>query len=38
LSIKAKDNDEEASVIKDFSKQSGTGSATLGDIFKQLDK
>ncbi len=38
LSIKAKDNDEEVSVIKDFSKQSSAGSATLGDIFKQLDK
>ena len=38
LSIKAKDNDEEATTLKDFSQQSGTGSATLGDIFKQLDK
>jgi len=38
LSIKAKDNDDEATTLKDFSQQSGTGSATLGDIFKQLDK
>ncbi len=37
LSIKAKDNDEEANAIKDY-QQSEAGSATLGDIFKQLEK
>ncbi|MCK5727784.1 MAG: 30S ribosomal protein S1 [Methylococcales bacterium] len=37
LSIKAKDNDAETSVVKDYSKQS-SGTATLGDIFKQMDK
>lgn len=37
LSIKAKDVDEENSVIKDYSQQNA-GSATLGDIFKQMDK
>jgi small subunit ribosomal protein S1 len=37
LSIKAKDNDVESSAIKDYAKQS-SGTATLGDIFKQMDK
>ncbi len=37
LSIKAKDQDEEASAIKDYSKQAA-GSPTLGDIFKQMEK
>ncbi len=38
LSIKAKDNDEEAGALKDFGQQANAGSATLGDIFKQLEK
>jgi small subunit ribosomal protein S1 len=39
LSIKAKDNDEESSALKDYGKQGvNAGSATLGDIFKQLEK
>ena len=37
LSIKAKDSDVESSAVKDYSKQS-SGTATLGDIFKQMDK
>ena len=37
LSIKAKDVEEEHNAIKDYSQQN-TGSATLGDIFKQIDK
>jgi small subunit ribosomal protein S1 len=37
LSIKAKDQDEEASSIKDYSQQS-VGTPTLGDIFKQMEK
>ena len=37
LSIKAKDVEEENNAIKDYSQQN-TGSATLGDIFKQIDK
>jgi len=37
LSIKAKDVEEETNTIKDYSQQSA-GSATLGDIFKQMDK
>ena len=37
LSIKAKDNDVESSAIKDYAKQP-SGTATLGDIFKQMDK
>ncbi len=38
LSIKAKDSDEEAGALKDFGQQANAGSATLGDIFKQLEK
>jgi len=38
LSIKAKDNDDEASAMKDYGQQANAGSATLGDIFKQLEK
>jgi small subunit ribosomal protein S1 len=34
LSVKAKDQEEESNTIKDYSKQ-GSGTATLGDIFKQ---
>lgn len=34
LSIKAKDMAEEAEVLQDYSRRSGTG-ATLGDIFKE---
>jgi small subunit ribosomal protein S1 len=37
LSIKAKDVEGESNAIKDYSQQ-GAGSATLGDIFKQMDK
>ena len=37
LSIKAKDAEEESAAIKDYSQQSA-GTATLGDIFKQMDK
>ncbi|OAI13303.1 30S ribosomal protein S1 [Methylomonas koyamae] len=37
LSIKAKDAEEESNAIKDYSQQSA-GTATLGDIFKQMDK
>jgi len=37
LSIKAKDNDEEASVMKDYSEKAA-GTSTMGDLFKQLDK
>jgi small subunit ribosomal protein S1 len=38
LSIKAKDTDEETTAMKDFGKQAANSSATLGDIFKQLEK
>ncbi len=38
LSIKAKDSDEEANAMKDYGQQANAGSATLGDIFKQLEK
>jgi len=37
LSIKAKDVEEESNAIKDYSSQNA-GTATLGDIFKQMDK
>ncbi len=37
LSIKAKDQEEESNAIKDYSKQ-GSGTPTLGDIFKQMEK
>ncbi|WAR46809.1 30S ribosomal protein S1 [Methylomonas rapida] len=37
LSIKAKDVEEESNAIKDYSQQTA-GTATLGDIFKQMDK
>ncbi len=37
LSIKAKDVEEESNAIKDYSQQAA-GTATLGDIFKQMDK
>ncbi|MBM4206700.1 MAG: 30S ribosomal protein S1 [Gammaproteobacteria bacterium] len=37
LSIKAKENDEEASSIKEHGQQS-TGSPTFADIFKQIEK
>jgi small subunit ribosomal protein S1 len=36
LSIKAKDQDEETSAIKDYTQQSAT--PTLGDLFKQIEK
>jgi small subunit ribosomal protein S1 len=36
LSIKAKDQDEESTAIKDYSQQSAT--PTLGDLFKQIEK
>jgi small subunit ribosomal protein S1 len=35
LSIKAKDSDEEAEVIRDYSRGSSDGGATLGDILKE---
>ncbi len=35
LSIKAKDQEEEASAIKDYSQQVTGGTPTLGDIFKE---
>ena len=35
LSIKAKDNDEEAAAVKDYSRSSGTTGATLGDVLKE---
>ncbi|MGR9086916.1 MAG: 30S ribosomal protein S1 [Gammaproteobacteria bacterium] len=37
LSIKAKDQDEENHAIKDYSQQP-SGTPTLGDIFKQMEK
>jgi small subunit ribosomal protein S1 len=37
LSVKAKEHEEETNAIKDYSKQ-GSGSPTLGDIFKQMEK
>ncbi|MFA5984169.1 MAG: 30S ribosomal protein S1 [Methylococcaceae bacterium] len=37
LSIKAKDQDEESTTIKDYSQQPN-GTPTLGDIFKQMEK
>jgi len=37
LSVKAKDHEEESNAIKDYSKQ-GSGTPTLGDIFKQMEK
>ncbi len=39
LSIKAKDQEEETNTLKDYSQQAASGSATLGDLFKQqIDK
>ncbi|MBP1148564.1 MULTISPECIES: 30S ribosomal protein S1 [Methylocaldum] len=35
LSIKAKDQEEEAAAIKGYSQQSSSGMPTLGDIFKE---
>jgi small subunit ribosomal protein S1 len=35
LSIKAKDNDDEASALNDYSKSQETTTATLGDLFKE---
>lgn len=35
LSIKAKDQDDEAAAIKGYSQQSSAGMPTLGDIFKE---
>ncbi len=37
LSIKAKDNDDESSAMKEYGSDAPT-SSTLGDIFKQLEK
>ena len=37
LSIKAKDQEEEAHTIKDHSQQS-VGTPTFADIFKQMEK
>jgi len=37
LSIKAKDQEEESHAIKDYTQQP-TGTPTLGDIFKQMEK
>ncbi len=37
LSIKAKDSDEEASVMKEYTEQAA-GTPTMGDLFKNLDK
>jgi len=37
LSVKAKDHEEESNAIKDYSKQ-GSGTPTLGDLFKQMEK
>lgn len=37
LSIKAKDSDDEASVMKEYS-EAAAGTPTMGDLFKQLDK
>ncbi len=39
LSIKAKDLEEESNAIKDYGQQgASSGTPTLGDIFKQIDK
>lgn len=38
LSIKAKENDEETGALKNFGQQANSGSSTLGDLFKQLEK
>ena len=35
LSIRAKDNDEEAAVVKDYTRYSGPVGATLGDVLKE---
>jgi len=35
LSIKAKEEAEEAQALEDYSRKSSTGTATLGDIFKE---
>ncbi|MEZ5449137.1 MAG: 30S ribosomal protein S1 [Thiolinea sp.] len=35
LSIKAKENEEEARVMKEYSSKSGAASTSLGDIFKE---
>ncbi len=35
LSVKAKDQDEEKAAVKSFSRDASTGTATLGDIFKE---
>ncbi len=35
LSIKAKDNDEEAAAVKDYSRSSSSMGATLGDVLKE---
>ena len=37
LSIKAKNSDEEASVMKEYSEQA-SGTPTMGDLFKNLEK
>ncbi|GFO71960.1 small subunit ribosomal protein S1 [Bathymodiolus japonicus methanotrophic gill symbiont] len=37
LSIKAKDSDDEASVMKEYSEQA-SGTPTMGDLFKNLEK
>lgn len=38
LSVKAKDVEEENNAIKDYGQQSASGTPTLGDLFKQIDK
>jgi len=39
LSVKAKDSDEEAAAVQDYSRSTSTGKTTLGDIFKeQIEK
>ena len=38
LSIKAKDREEETNAIKDYGQKAASGTSTLGDIFKQIDK
>ncbi len=35
LSIKAKESDEEAEAVHDYTRTAGTGTATLGDILKE---
>lgn len=38
LSVRAKDEAEEKAIIKDYSRKSGQGTTSLGDIFKEIEE